>query len=255
MKKILIQILLSLALVSCQVQTTTEENESSKTSLDIEISGKNSSSEIDAIKFLKERASINYNPVSKKYISDTISMKDVRFIIYGTLDSFKLRSKNSFTLIDSIKTIEPFISIISHNGIGGWLSEVNEYSFDRMVRINDINRDGRNDIEVYNDLKSGNGGNATYEVFLNIIDSFQYSQDFSQANLSYDEQTQKYTSKYIGGHAGKIYGLTIYKYDKKSLIPIKTERQEYDQEKEVYINTATDLTSNEVTIKEIEYKK
>jgi len=206
--------------------------------------------ELDTVKLLKDKLSLNYIG-NKKYKSDTIQLNEFKFIVSGWFLNLDLNDRYIFTLLDSITLIEPVHSILKSEEISGYLYKEKGYNFNSIIRLNDTNRDGLIDIEVYNSAKSGVGYNSTYDVFLNQSTKFEYSSDFSRANLRYDEETNTYTSRMRGGHVGKIYSITTYEYDGKSLIPIKTERQDVDYDKKVYIRTTTDLKTNVVKTEEI----
>ena len=253
MKNNTIIVLLIINFFSCGNNTKDTQKTIEKAAKSIEKA--QNQTELDTTAILKEKISIHYQSTSKKYRSETIQLGEYKFIVYGGFYNLDLNKSYLSTYIDSIKVIEPFYSIIENDGIGGYLQKSKGYSFADIIRLNDTNNDGMKDIEVYNHLSSGNGSNSTFDVFLKFESHFEYSPEFSLANLEYDSKTNTYTSRYNGGHAGKIYKITTYNHNGKSLTPITTETQDYDYEKKIYLRTTRDIKSNIINTEVIEYNK
>jgi len=105
--------------------------------------------------------------------------------------------------------------------------------------MNDVNRDGRLDLEIYNDAISGNGQNSTYDVFINQKDYFELNREFSLPNLKYENESGVFISRSSGG--GGNYTKTTFKFNNEILKPIHIETREYDKKRKEYVITKREL--------------
>jgi len=260
MKNLLNILLIIIFLFSCQ---TKQQKTGEVVSTNVSEIPDNSISDLDqdVIKLpeiaretlIMEKLSLNINFETNKYYSDTINIDTYKFIVFGGFYNIDLDNYYQYTYIDSIRVIQPFQSILSSDGIGGYLYKDKNYSFESIIRLRDINNDGQMDIEVYNDFASGKGSNSIYSVFLNNGVKFEFSSVFSIPNLFFDQKTNTYTSSRNGGHAGMIYGITTYKLQGDSLKPISYEYQDYQNEKRNYIKKFENLITGETKSEELNY--
>ncbi len=217
------------------------------------------SGQSDGIRVLENTSRLNYSPQTRTYFSDTIYLNTFKFIVYGrfhdveTAPTFDFNAFHAtlYTFIDSIKLLDPVVSSLhgKYDVMSGYLSlsKDNRYSFENIIRLNDTNKDGLIDMEVYNDALSGKGSNAIYSVFLNHSTHFEHAAAFSEkTNLEYDKETDTYSSRHSGGHAGQLFTKEYYKYDGKSLIPIKVVTQDFDDGTQLYIRITKDLINNTI---------
>ncbi len=140
---------------------------------------------------------------------------------------------------------------MKREGTGGYLYKDKGYQFDDIIKISDVNRDGKSDINVYNDAKSGNGQNSTYDVWLNKGGKLVYSQEFSIPNLKYINTTDEYYSRGSGG--GGDFVETFYKLINNDLKPIREKIRGFNRENDGYRILEINLITNDTIRNEMEY--
>lgn len=186
-------IILLTILISCQINPTEQKKQFEKKGDKIiveEVKNKNEKI-INAI--LLREVGINYDSVTQKYISDTIIYQNYKYEVYGELYNTPDLNRYYFMLpIDSIKLIEPKVSILKGEGMGGYLYKKNKYNFEDIIKFNDVNGDNINDIIVYNLWRSGATGNSYYNVFLNQKEQFVPSKGITDTRffINRDKKTK-----------------------------------------------------------------
>lgn len=118
--------------------------------------------------------SFNYNPKTKIYYSDTLEFLGIEYLVFGNLLNPDFSKSTLTANIDSIKIIKPKSSTLKTYGMGGYLYKSNNYSFEALIKFNDINGDKDLDLIVFNWMRSGSSGPSIYDVYQNINGKFSF---------------------------------------------------------------------------------
>lgn len=105
----------------------------------------------------------------KSYVTDTISVDDLSFVMYGNIPQGKIFDDQMYTNFDSIKLISPMdtsLLLSRSDELGGYFSIDSAFVFQDIIRILDLNDNNRKDFEIYSDMRSGNSGYSVYKQFI-----------------------------------------------------------------------------------------
>jgi len=114
------------------------------------------------------------------------------------------------------------------------------------IAVDDFNFDGYMDIAIYN-----GSGNTTFWYNYFIYDTkgkrYDYNEELSGLpNIFVNEETQTLNLHTNDGHAGLMYTSSDYKWINGKLTLMRTDNQDYDPDRDIYILTSGVLNNNGV---------
>ena len=108
----------------------------------------------------------------------------------------------------------------------------------------DINFDGFNDLLLIVAMGSANSY-AKYWLYNPASKQFDYLDEFPIFKI--DETTRSLSTYERGGHGGMIYERKFYKFVNKKLVVVRAEKQEWVEDKKIYLNTVKILKNDVLT--------
>ena len=178
--------ILLISYAACNNKPSEKKSLAENQNQEIKITKGEKANEKSIKKDIEQALSIKYQSQTKKFYSDTLYYLDFQYLVYGELHETELSKSTALITIDSINLITPKKSTLQAEGLGGYLYKKNNYSFDDLIKFNDVNGDTLRDLVVFNWMRSGASGPAVYNIFKNLNGQFSFFKISTDPNIFID---------------------------------------------------------------------